>query len=123
MTRDAAITALVEKWRKESALPFDVAFPPGTFLQAEARQACAQELADTLSALGGRPETGWQRKPISEAPKDGTDVLTVGMAGYVVARWEDDAWRVYNYGYEDATVRKQPTHFYDLPSPPLQEQP
>ncbi len=55
---------------------------------------------------------------IKTAPKDGTDVLTFGMAGLVVARWEDEAWRIYNYGYEDATVRKTPTHWQPLPAPP-----
>jgi hypothetical protein len=65
---------------------------------------------------GPMPSRRWQ--PIETAPKDETDVLTYGPAGQVVARWEDDAWRVYNYGYCDATVRKRPTHWRPLPAPP-----
>jgi hypothetical protein len=63
-----------------------------------------------------KQEDTWQ--PIETAPKDGTDVLTFGLAGQVVARYEDDAWRIYNYGYEDATVRKMPTHWRPLAPPP-----
>jgi hypothetical protein len=58
----------------------------------------------------------WQS--IETAPKNETDVLTFGPAGMIVARYDDDAWRIYNNGYEDATVRKQPTHWMPLPSPP-----
>jgi hypothetical protein len=73
--------------------------------------------ADTLAALLAQHEQdGWQ--PIATAPKDGADVMTFGGAGMVVARYEDEAWRLYNYGYEEATVRKQPTHWRPLPNPP-----
>jgi len=58
-------------------------------------------------------------REIATAPKDETDVLTFGPAGMVVARYADDAWRIYNYGYEDATVRKRPTHWQPLPEAPL----
>jgi hypothetical protein len=134
MTRDEAITALVEKWR-ESARKLRTPFPglPKNEPTAVLLDSCAQELADTLSALGGRPETGWQ--PIATAPKDGTAILIwQPRTDFVrsVREWKncDDSryavgyWRTWvgSWGNRnDADV--EPTHWQPLPSPPLQEQP
>jgi len=126
MTRDEAIAALVEKWREDAAGPIPTDRTIGI-------EACAQELADTLSALGGRPETGWQ--PIATAPKDGTAILIwQPRTDFVrsVREWKncDDSryavgyWRTWvgSWGNRnDADV--EPTHWQPLPSPPLQEQP
>lgn len=74
------------------------------------------EVSYSVALPQGRDPLAWQL--IDTAPKDETDVLTFGPAGRVVARYEDGRWVIYNYGYEDATVRKWPTHWMPLPDPP-----
>jgi hypothetical protein len=133
MTRDEAITALVEKWR-ESARKLRTPFPglPKNEPTAVLLDSCAQELADTLSALGGRPETGWQ--PIATAPKDGTPVIAYQPegrfsndvpfpAGVGIAHWCKEDRHNDAHWAGPLTPRGHPTCWQPLPSPPLQEQP
>ena len=54
----------------------------------------------------------WQ--PIETAPRDGTAVLFVSLAGdYSVGRWDGDEWDM-----QSAPPRKPFTHWLPLPAPP-----
>jgi len=123
MTRDAAITALVDKWRKEAdTWQSGIGDNQNTRLYRE----CAQELADTLSALGGRPETGWH--PIAGADKD----PMAGILGGAHTKAYGWMWgkarfippnKAFPDGYWVTDNGLEPTHYLPLPSPPRQEQP
>jgi len=126
MTRDEAITALVGEMHHEI---FRVGDHPALGIPVEQ----VQRWADTLSALGGRPETGWQ--PIATAPKDGTHIDLWAKAWspafdkFFYQRFPDCVWMAGDSMCNRApywlNLDKDwcPTHWQPLPSPPLQEQP
>jgi hypothetical protein len=84
------------------------------FTAADMATASAQGFRDGVASISANAE-GW--RPISTAPRDGTEVLadTSGL-GRVVVYWDDEEsqWGT-GLGYLD---RGAPTHWMPLPPPP-----
>lgn len=130
MTKDAAITALVEKWRAKITGTESGVGP----ISKQIYRKCAQELADTLAALGGTPETGWQ--PIETAPKDGTRLDLWAKAWlpafdrFEYRRFADCVWMRGGDNHKPYWLNLDKewcaTHWQPLPAPPTppsEEQP
>jgi len=68
--------------------------------------------------------TEWQ--PIATAPRDGTNILTYGLGGIQIEKWDTDEyarkprpfWRCYARNSTDNRMA-QPTHWLPLPDPPV----
>lgn len=67
-------------------------------------------------------------KPISEAPKDGTNILVVWLSEFhcpIVAHWNNGKWSDHKIGWKqtfnDLEKHTEPTHWKPLPTPPKQD--
>lgn len=103
-----------------------------TEAQIEAARAVIYELAGMRfadktirAALEAAERAAW--RPVSEAPKDGTLVLTYwptlyGAEQYSVRSWQTGDWGRIRAGWADCWMQikpnNEPTHFRHLPAPP-----
>jgi len=75
-------------------------------------------MADQLLTAAMEDRMTW--KPISSAPRDGTDILIydAGTGSYEVSSYWTDTPRYWDGNWGDGEYEHTPTHWMPLPEPP-----